>query len=163
MYGTILNISVVWDQVRTAYHASSGARVVNAALPLLTDSKLTRVLMAQVRQPFSNRNGREGQANGGRRLPVDEMGMAELRQEVAESRDTIYQLRKYQEPTKREATGLLARRLAWPGPSVHRATGTKDRSPRAGGGCQGTQASAEVARKGSSPHVADQKEIIRLG
>ena len=37
------------------------------------------------------------------------MGMAELRQEVAVSRNTIYQLRKNQEPTKRK------RRDGWQG------------------------------------------------
>ena len=73
-----LDISVVWDQARTAFHASSSAGVenVDAALQLLTDLKLARVLMAQVRQPFSDRNGREGQTHGGRKPPVDEMGVA---------------------------------------------------------------------------------------
>ena len=39
---------------------------------------------------------------GGRRSPVYEMGVAELRQEVSESRNTIYHLRKNQEPFKRQ-------------------------------------------------------------
>ena len=62
--GMPLDAAVVWDQVRSGYHMSSGAGVenVDAALQLLTDSKPARVLMAQVRQPFSDRNGREGQA-----------------------------------------------------------------------------------------------------
>ena len=34
--------------------------------------------------------------------PVGEMGVAELRQELAESSNTIYQLRKNQEPLKRQ-------------------------------------------------------------
>ena len=91
--GTTLDISVVCDQVSAAFHASSGAGVenVDAALQLLTDSKPARVLMAQVRQPFSDRNGREGQAYSGHtgRQEVDEMSVAELRQEVPESRNTI--------------------------------------------------------------------------
>ena len=52
---TTLDISVVWDQVRAAFHVSSGAgvKIVDAALQLLADAKPARVLMAQVRQPFS--------------------------------------------------------------------------------------------------------------
>ena len=75
---------------------------MDAALQLLTDSKLARILMAQARQPFSYLNGRKGQAYSGRSPPVDEMSVAELRQEVSESRNTIYQLRKNMEPNKRQ-------------------------------------------------------------
>ena len=101
---TALEFSVVWNQVRAGFHASSGAVVenVDAALQLLTDSKPSRVLMAQVRKPFSYRNGREGQAYNGRRPDVDEMSVAELCQEVSERRNTIYQLRKNMEPNKRQ-------------------------------------------------------------
>ena len=94
--GTKLTLSVAWDHVWSPYPTSSGAAVenVDAAIQLLTDAKPARVLMAQARQPFSYRNGREGPAQGGRKPSVDEMGLAELRQEVAESRNTILQLRK---------------------------------------------------------------------
>ena len=37
---------------------------------------------------------------GGRKQSVDEMGLAELRQELAESRNTTHQLRKNKEPFK---------------------------------------------------------------
>ena len=69
--GAALEFSVVWDQVRAGFHMStaSGAGVenlnVDAALQLLTDSKPARVLMAQARQPLSDRNGREGHAYSG--------------------------------------------------------------------------------------------------
>ena len=42
--------------------SGAGAENVDAALQLLTDSIPARVLLAQVRQPLSDRNGREGQA-----------------------------------------------------------------------------------------------------
>ena len=104
--GAALDFSVVWDQVRAGFHASSGAgaKNVDAALQLLTDSKTARGLMAQARQPFSDRNGREGQAYSVRRPDVDDMSVtvAKLRQEVSESRNTIYQLRKNMEQNKRQ-------------------------------------------------------------
>ena len=107
----MLDMSVVWDQVSAAFQSSSGAGVENVdeAIQLLPDAKPARVLMAQVRQPVSDRNGREGQAQGGRKPPVDEKGVAELRQELAESRNTIYQLRTNQETLKRQ------RRDGWQG------------------------------------------------
>ena len=74
---------------------------VDAALQLLADSTPARVLMAQVRQPLSDRNGRDGQAYRGREH-VEDMSVAELRQEVSENRNTIYQLRKSAEPNKRQ-------------------------------------------------------------
>ena len=55
------------------------------SIQLLADSKPACVLMAQVRQPLSDQNGRERQAHCGLKPPVDEMGVAELRQEVAEN------------------------------------------------------------------------------
>ena len=58
--------------------------------------------MAQARLPLADRNGREGQAHGRRKGPVEEVGLMELPQELAESRNTIYQLRKNQEPFKRQ-------------------------------------------------------------
>ena len=57
--------------------------------------------MAQVRQPLADQNGHGGPAQGGRRGPVEEMDLAEMRQELAEARNTIYKLRKNQEPFKR--------------------------------------------------------------
>ena len=94
-----------------AFQSSSGARVenVDAAIQFLNDTRPGRVLMAEVRQPFSNRNGREGQAQGGRKPLVDEMGAAELRQELSESSNTNYQLQKNQESHKRQ------RRDGWQG------------------------------------------------
>jgi hypothetical protein len=82
---------------------SSGAGVENVdeALQLLTGSKPARILMAQVRQPLSDRNGREGQASGGHKH-VDDMNVAELRQEVFEIHNMIYQLRKNAEPSKQQ-------------------------------------------------------------
>ena len=64
-----LEPSVVWDQVGAAYLMSSGAGAenVDAALQLLTDSKPARVLLAQVRQPLSDKNGRDDQGYGGRK------------------------------------------------------------------------------------------------
>ena len=56
--------------------------------------------MAQTRQQSIDRTGREGQAQGGNKGPVEEMSLAELRQELAESRNTTYQLRKNKEPFK---------------------------------------------------------------
>ena len=93
---------------------SSGAGVDNedAAPQLLTDSRPARVLMAQVRQPLSDRNGGEGQAYG-RRQHVYDMNVAELRQEVSESRNTIYQLRKCTEPNKRQRQRISALIVQW--------------------------------------------------
>ena len=51
------------------------------------------------------------------------------------------------------ATGQLARRNAWAGTSADQEAGTQGRSPSAGGGCQGSQASAKVARKKSQAHM----------
>ena len=68
---------------------------MDAALQLLTDSKPARVLMEQARYPFSDWNGREGQAYSGRRPDVDDMSVAELR-------NRIYQLRKNMEQNKRQ-------------------------------------------------------------
>ena len=98
-----LESAVVWDQVRAAFLMSlgAGAENVDAALHLLTDSKPARVLLAQVRQPFSDKNGRDGQGYCGRKH-VDDMSPAELRQEVSENSNTIYQLRKGAEPNKQQ-------------------------------------------------------------
>ena len=79
--GSPLSLASVWDAVRTGYLISCGTGVenVDAALQLLNrNSKPTRVLMAQVRQPFSNRNGQEPRG----RKHVNDMNMAELRQEA---------------------------------------------------------------------------------
>ena len=82
--------------------SEAGVENVDKTIQLLTDTKPVRVLMAQAMQPFADRNGREGPAKGGRKGPVEEMGVAEMRQELAESHNTIYQLRKNQEPFKRQ-------------------------------------------------------------
>ena len=99
-----LKLSV--DQVPGGFLLSSGAGAENvdgALQKLLTDSKPARVLMSQVRQPFSDKNSRDGQGYGGlRRKHVDDMSPAELRQEVSESRNMIYQLHKGTEPNKRQ-------------------------------------------------------------
>ena len=101
--GVPLESSVVWDQVRVAFLMSSGAGAenVDAALQLLTDSKPARVLLAQVRQPLSDKNGRDGQGYGGRKH-VDDMSTAELQQEVSENQNTIYQLHKGGGQNKRQ-------------------------------------------------------------
>ena len=54
--------------------------------------------MAQVRQPFSNRNGQEPKG----RKHADDLNIAELRQEVCEGRNTIQQMQKSAEPYKRQ-------------------------------------------------------------
>ena len=82
---------------------------MDATIQLLTDARPARVLLAQVRQPFSNRNGREGPVQGGRKAALEEMGVVELRQELAEASNTIFQLRKNAEPNKRQ------RREGWQG------------------------------------------------
>ena len=65
---TKLTLSTVWDQVRAGYQAASGSGVENVdeAIQLLADAKPVRVLMAQARQPYTDLNGREGPAQGGR-------------------------------------------------------------------------------------------------
>ena len=59
-HGTKLTLSAAWDQFRSAFLIIRGAGVENVveALQLLTDAKTVRVLMAQTRQPFTDRNGR---------------------------------------------------------------------------------------------------------
>ena len=72
--GTKLTLSMVWDQSSTAYMTTSGARVENVdeAIQFLTDdANPVRVLMAQARQPPTNRNGCEGPAPGGHKGPVE--------------------------------------------------------------------------------------------
>ena len=64
--GTPLSFAAVWDAVRSGYLMScgTGSENVDAALQLLNgSSKTARVLMAQVRQPFSNLNGQEVAGN----------------------------------------------------------------------------------------------------
>ena len=82
--------------------SGAGVENVDAAIQLLTDAKLARVLMAQARQPFTDRNGREGPGQEGSKATVDGMGVAELCQELAESRNTIYQLRNNMKQFKRQ-------------------------------------------------------------
>ena len=71
--GTKLTLSVVWDHVLSGYQTSGGAGVENVDAAI---------------QP----------AQGGRKASVNEMGLAEFGQEVAESRNTIFQLRKNADP-----------------------------------------------------------------
>ena len=159
-FGAKLTSSAVWDRIRGAYQACSGAGVENVdeAIQLLTDAKPVRVLMAQARQPFTDRNGREGPAQGGGKGPVEEMGLAELRQELAESRNTIYQLRKNQEPFKRQ------RRDGWQRNGRGQdQQATEQQGPKKGVTVhegEGCQFPAVPAQEGSSPHVADQSEIF---
>ena len=98
--GSQLSFAAVWDAVRTGYLMSCGTGVenVDAALQLLNgNSTPTRVLMAQVRQPFSNQNGQEPRGS----KHVNDMNIAELRQEVCEGWNTIQQMQKSAEPYKR--------------------------------------------------------------
>ena len=149
--GTKLTLSVVWDHVRAAYQTSSGAGVknVDAAIQLLTDAKPARVLMAQARRPLSYRNGREGPGQGGRKASVVEMGVAELRQELVESRNTIYRLRKNAEPFKRQERGCerVGRETGVDRTSSRQSTRDTRRSNRAGGlgAWKGSQAAAVLA------------------
>ena len=69
------------------------------ALQLLTDSKPARILLAQVRQPLSDKNGLDGQGYSGHKH-VDNMSLERLHQEVLENSNTIYQLRKGAELNK---------------------------------------------------------------
>ena len=79
----------------------------------MTDPKPVRVLMAQARQPFANRNGREGTQPETRKRPVEDMGVAEMRQELVETRNTIVQLRKNPEPFKRQRRDGWQRNNCW--------------------------------------------------
>ena len=79
--------------------SGTGVENVDAALQMLNDnSKTARVLMAQVRQPFSNRNGQEPRG----RKHVDDMNVTEIRQECSENRNTIQQMQRSAEPYKRQ-------------------------------------------------------------
>ena len=103
--GVPLSFSAVWDTVRTkGYLMSSGtgSENVDAALQLLNGSaRPARVLMAQVRQPFTSRNGQEPRA----RRNIDDMSVDQLRQECYENRNTIQQMQKTAEPYKRQRQG----------------------------------------------------------
>ncbi len=96
--------SVVWDQIRSAYLSTGGAGSENVSetLNLLSDAKPVRVFMAPTRQPLADRNGRDGATQDGRRGNIDEMSGAQAQQKLAEARNIIAQLRKYQEPFKRQ-------------------------------------------------------------
>ena len=93
-FGTKLTLLTVWDQVQTGYMVTSGAGVENVTkdirVQLLTDPKPV-----------------------GRKGPVEEMGVAEMRQELAEARDTIIQLCKIQEPNKRQRRDEWQRSNRW--------------------------------------------------
>ena len=80
--------------------STSGAGVENVseAVQLLSDPKPVRVLIVQARQPLADKNGREGSPQGARKGPVEDVGVAEMRQELSEARNTIAQLSKNQEP-----------------------------------------------------------------
>jgi hypothetical protein len=68
----------------------------------LSDAKPVRVFMSQTRQPLADRNGQDGAVQYGRRGNIDEMSDAQAKQELAEARNTIAQLRKNQAPFKRQ-------------------------------------------------------------
>ncbi len=96
--------SVVWDQIRSAYLSTGGAgsEDVSENLNLLSDAKTVRVFMAQTRQPLADWNGQDCAAQDGRRGIIDEMSDTQAKQELAESRNTIAQLRKTQAPFKQQ-------------------------------------------------------------
>jgi hypothetical protein len=109
-------MSIVWDMVRAAYLGTSGASVedVSETLSLLSDHRPVRVLLAQTRQPFADKNGRDGAAPAVRKDTIDNTEVVTLRQELAESRNTIAQLRRNQEPSKRQQRdGLGWNRPGW--------------------------------------------------
>ncbi len=57
--------------------------------------------MAKTLQLLAYRNGQDGAAQDRRRRSIDEMSDAQAKQELAEARNTIAQLRKNQAPFKR--------------------------------------------------------------
>ncbi len=75
---------------------------VSKAIQLPPDPKSVRVLMAQTRQPLADKNGQDRQPQGGRKGPTKDKGVAEMRQELAEASNTIAQLHKNQEQSKRQ-------------------------------------------------------------
>ena len=95
--------------------SGAGVENVNKAIQLLTDTKPVRALMAQgSRSPTGMDARAQGiGAQGGRKGPVEEMGLAELRQELAKSHNTICQLRKNQEPFKRQRRDGWQRNGRW--------------------------------------------------
>ena len=101
----------------------TGSENVDAALQLLNgSSKPARVLMAQVRQPFSNRNGQEPRG----RKNIDDMNVNELRQECYENRNTIQQMKRTAEPYKRQRqNNWQGRRGADQQPAPNSQPGTK--------------------------------------
>ena len=125
--GVPLIFSAVWDTVRTGYLMSSGTRSENvdeALQPELLNgsAKPARVLMAQVRQPFTSRNGQEPRA----RRNIDDMSVDQLRQECYENRNTIQQMQKTAEPNKRQRQSNWQGRRGWtdqqPASNSHTAT-----------------------------------------
>jgi hypothetical protein len=69
---------------------------------MFTDTKLGPVLMVQARQPLADRNRREPPGLAGRKGAEEDLGIAELLQELATARNTIAQSRKKQGPYKQE-------------------------------------------------------------
>ena len=98
-------LSSVRDQFHAAYLSTSGAggENVSETLSLLSDSQTVRVSMAQTRQPLTDKYGRYGAVHNGRKGNGDELGFAEMKQELAEARNTIAQLRKNQAPDERQS------------------------------------------------------------
>ncbi len=96
--------SVVWDQIRSAFLSTGGAGSENVSetLNLLNDAKPARLFLAQARQPYTDRNGRDSAAQDGRRGNIDDMTCAQAKQELVEARNTIAQFRKNQTPFKRQ-------------------------------------------------------------
>ncbi len=58
--------------------------------------------MAQTRQPLTNKNGGDGTAQDGRKGNGEEMGYAQMKQELAEESNTVAHLRKSLAQYKRQ-------------------------------------------------------------
>jgi hypothetical protein len=77
---------------------------------VLSKPGTARVMLAQARNPFADRNGREKEVSGGKGTDDDESEtMANLRRVNAEQANTIAQLRRTQDPAKSQ------RRVGWKG------------------------------------------------
>ena len=106
-----LTLAVVWEQIRAAYLSTSGAgsEDVSEALRLLSDPK-TSESFDGAGKAAADKNRREGAAQNGLTRNGDEIGFAEMKQELAEARKTIAQLRKNQAPYKRQRSEGWTRR-----------------------------------------------------
>ncbi len=73
-----------------------GVENVADAIQLLSEPKSVHVLMAQAWQPFADKNKWKVQSQSARRGNSEEMGMADLCQELAVACNTLAHLRKNQ-------------------------------------------------------------------